>query len=355
MNHGYNWKAIVAENKPGSGTDDQRSRAQLLPRVASDLHDWAVRHDLWVQRVPPSAYTGVVSTRVSPEHPREAALVARYVLWIFSLDDHLDRAHLAGDAGAADAFEDHLAHSIKPLYDVAGLTQAQAAECGLGWAIGRGCQATRKTASLRDALADICRELAAAARSVEAGDGPGPFALTSFARELARMIAAAREELRESSAARRRQTDLVLPSLESYLRRGAISISFPCIATVPCCFEPDPRAAWEACESAIQSGGAIARLCNDLAGYETEVAEMRVNAMTLAFAQLGFEPFAARDLNSPEVALARELVTKRLEEELALFSRISADLPDGRLSYWVRTMPAFAIAMYEKGNYIAPA
>jgi Terpene synthase family 2, C-terminal metal binding len=349
----YDWRAIVAENRPGSGSDGQRRRAQLLSQIASELHGWAVCHDLWIRRVKASAYHAVAATALSPDQYREATIVARYLLWIFSLDDHLDRAHLASDPPAPGEIEEQLALSIEPLFDRAGAAREAAAEQGLGWLLGRSAPVTAKMASIRDGLAEIYVDIAA--EHFNGSSTPSrEFALENFVLQLARMLGTWRDELRDS-AARRRGHSMALPGLEEYLRRGAISIGAPPMATVPACFDPDPQAAWRSCEATMHSGGCIARLCNDLSTYEAEVAEMKVNAVKLALAQLGFDPFAPHDLSGPELTSAIEIVQQRLTDEIAFFAQASSVLPDGRLAFWARTNPAFAIAMYEKGNYVEPA
>lgn len=352
ITEGYDWRAIVAANKPGSSTVEQRERGALLQKLVSELHEWAARFDLWMERVPPAAYNGVVSTRVSREHYAEASLVARYILWIFSLDDYLDRAHLTDEPNVAENIEDSLTASMKPIFELAGLTSNQITEWGFGWMVGRNPAVTPKLRLLRDSLIEIYHGVALPCRDA-LEPSQQAFVVENFALQLARMLGTWRDELRDSAARRAQQAD-ALPSLEAYLERGTVSIGAPPVATIPTCFEANPESAWKSCSAAIESGGRIARLCNDFSNYEAEVSEMKVNAVTLALAQLGLDPRRAYDSRSLEMTQAREIVRGRLADEVAFFAKVSGALPDSRLCYWVRTMPAFAIAMYEKGNYVEP-
>jgi hypothetical protein len=349
---GYNWKAIVAGNKPGSDSDSARRRGAAFSQLVPELQNWAVRHSLPVDRVASSAYTGVASTLLSDFHQLESLLVAQYVFWLFCLDDHLDRACLANGEAPADDYEAQLAFLSMFLLDLAGVKNSQIDTLGLGRMTGREPKMTSMLVSLRDSLAEI---YGTTKRAVPAGAvaSSGEYVAQNFAIQLARMNETWRQEL-DDSAARRAGLTSSIPDMEYYLRRGSVSIGLPPIATVPMCFELDPQGSWERCAAHILSAGYICRLCNDLGNWQREVAERKINAVVIALAESGLDPFGVDEIQGREVERAIGIVVERLGRELACFSKLCAELADGHLPYWLRSMPAFAIAMYEKGNYLVP-
>lgn len=352
----YDWHAVVAENKPGRATDAQVARTELLRAIAAKLAPWAERFDLQKERVEVSAYTAAVSTKLPPSLP-EAFLIARLVLWSFTLDDYIDQAPLATDAGGPEGATKHLVAQLGALARTV-LEAGNMHSGDLAYLLDLGAagdaKIARKTLLLGDAWRDIYGSMDEAATSASGTEGRR-FVLTNATQQAVEMLGSWRQEGLESIARQHAVGPVALPSMGDYLRRGALSIGFHYTATAPVAFETAPEQAWDACLAAMESGALISRLCNDIASYKAELAENKVNAVVIALAEMGRDPVGPRAASSKDLEQAKEVIRTRLEREIERFAHLSNKLPDGRLGFWVRTTPAFALAMYERGNYVEPA
>jgi hypothetical protein len=353
----YDWRTVINENKPGAGTEAGAARAELLRAVMTRLAPWAERYDLLKDRIEVSAYTGAVSTKLPPSFP-DAFLVARLVLWSFTMDYCVDRAHLneaPGQRGdGLGHLETQLAAVVKSALETAGMAPEEIAHLGFNLSMEGPAGVDQRSILLSSAWRDIFNDLDEAA--VHASDAEGrKFVRTNATRQLLGLIRSWRQERVDSIARQHAPGGGALPEMEDYVSQGALSTGFSYTAIGPSAFEPSPEATWKACFDAMDSGARITRLCNDMGNYEAELDEGKINALIIALAQLGFDPFHRYHAASPELKRAKELLQSHLESEVKRFALLSTVLPNGRLGFWVRTTPAFVLAMYERGNYVEPA
>jgi hypothetical protein len=353
----YDWRTVINENKPGAGTEAQIARAEILRAVMTSLAPWAEQHDLLKDRIEVSAYTGAVSTKLPPNLP-EAFLVARLVLWSFTMDYCVDRAHLAGEPDARDGglrhLEIQLAAVVKSVLETGDIPAEDVAHLDFDLRIEDLAKIDRRSHLLGSAWRDIFKDLEEVATRTSNAEGLR-FVRANATRQLLELIRSWQQERVDSIARERAPGRGVLPGMDDYMKQGALSTGFAYTALGPSSFESEPEATWKACSDAMESGARITRLCNDIGNYEAELDEGKINALIIALAQLGFDPFHRYHAASPELKQAKELLRSQLESEVQRFAGLITGLPDGRLGFWVRTTPAFVLAMYERGNYVEPA
>ena len=351
----FNWPEIVAQAKPGSGS---AARQQLLLNLVTDLSQWADHYQLTEPRRQVSAYTAAVI--IPPDGSVEMGqLIARYIMWVFDLDgfiDRLDFARLKLDTAPAKlAYLDRqLSHILKPLYQAGYLKIEQTESWGLPGEVALPDELPELEAPalrLSLALADLCQKLAA-------GQIP-QFGVANFNEQVARMSGAMRRELAQSFGYQESGSIKELPNLESYLANSKFSIAVSSVEAIAACYEKAPQTAWQSCAGVLDSGAKVIRLANDLGNYWSELAERKINSLTVALAELGFAPMGDYQEGSPEVAQARQSVGGWLQAELKLFAEGLSDLAqaqnqEGPLLYSLQNTVAFALAMFEKGDYIEP-
>jgi hypothetical protein len=127
----------------------------------------------------------------------------------------------------------------------------------------------------------------------------------------------------------------------------------PAVASAVSGFEPHPRHRWRTAWRAIVAAGRIVRLANDLHTYEADVDEGKVSAITIRLRDLGCAPFGHDPRTSREVRQAQAWVSNDLAHGIADFSRLHTALPPGPLSYYLRHVVAFALAVYGDGSRFA--
>lgn len=354
----FDWRRLVSENKPSVTSPLQRARLDLFDSTRADLEAWSARYDLWRERVEPVAYM-TASCLSLPAGNRRASLLARFILWIYSLDDRTDRPQFA-PPDTSDALlhvDVQLSTMTRPLFDAGALSADRAREAGLAWWMDagaieeRGLRVERSSALFGDALTDIYRDLRAAFPSMGSGPERG-FVVDNFTWELARLIGVMHQEIEHSLAARRDEGAARGVDMERYLERGGPSTAFPALASICDGFEAEPRRAWLASGESLASGARIIRLANDLGSYEAERDEAKINAVTIALDELGFSPLARYEDDAVEITRARARVSSRIDEEIERFASLCAGAPETPLLSFVRATVAFALAMYEKGNYV---
>jgi hypothetical protein len=77
--------------------------------------------------------------------------------------------------------------------------------------------------------------------------------------------------------------------------------------------------------------------------------------MTYGFLENGLKPFADYPENSPEIILARDYVHRKIQEEVESLILHLDELPVDYYTYWIKNTVAFALAMYQAGNYVEPS
>jgi hypothetical protein len=144
------------------------------------------------------------------------------------------------------------------------------------------------------------------------------------------------------------------PSLSTYLTASSRSIGVFPISALAATFDRRPLRRWQQSQAAVQAGGLVVRLANDIATYATDVAEGNVTAVTLTLARLGLPRQAAAE--SEEAHTARAHLVPVLDAALSQFSAAQASLQEGMLSYTLRQVVALALAIYGDGErYRSPS
>jgi hypothetical protein len=141
-----------------------------------------------------------------------------------------------------------------------------------------------------------------------------------------------------------------LPTSETYLRNGAISIGMSAVAATAASFEPRPSDAWKCAVAAVDSGGAVVRLTNDLHTYFADVGEGKVTSVTIRAGLCGASPSTQDAESSPEVHAAQAALSADLARAVAAFGQAQAGVSDGPLAYCARHAVAFALAVYGDGS-----
>jgi hypothetical protein len=385
----FDWRAIVEAKKPGSKTDSQREQALRVRRVIEALHAWVRERDLPVEHAEEAALYAVVSTSPSTPDSRTLAL-ALVVLWIYLLDDFLDRRSVADPAtpatlpaGQALALIDRdLAAILAPLAPLTSLVPSVPASpahpTGFGLLRAAAARFTHppvrsvgsltaspafafsppslEAVSLACALAAVLAALDAEWMLLSATGAAREVRRTLFAQHLTACTVAMRQELvwnlahftaRTASSAREGDA---LPTFEAYLRNGAVSIGMSAVAAAAASFEPQPADAWKHATAAVDAGGAVVRLTNDLHTYFADVEEGKVTSVTIRAGLLG-APASTQDAeSSPEVRAAQAALGADLARAVATFGEVQAGLFDGPLAYCARHAVAFALAVYGDGS-----
>jgi hypothetical protein len=137
-----------------------------------------------------------------------------------------------------------------------------------------------------------------------------------------------------------------LPTFDTYLMTGSVSIGMHAVAAVVASYERDAARAWQRSWVGIDTAGRIVRLANDLATYPRELAEGKMNALSLI-------------LDQPDragIGEAADMVRQNLHELIGFFGYVSSPLTKWTvLSFYLHHIVAFALAAYRKEEETAPA
>lgn len=367
----YNWRQMVAAERPGTQNAAQQSRLEALGKVIENLREWTLAHRLDPLRVKECAYVGCVFTTVPTPHD-QALLAAKFSLWTYNLDrqmDQLDYSALGEHASteAQLAYLDlQLSAILRPMYEAGYLSLPQAAVIGADHYL---TQPAEKFASevhpfspvLGQALLALYREteqnwlLGQAPASERHNQIKG--VLTRYSTELLHLIKRMRREVYDSFIFKLTKNKLLLPDMEEYIEGSKYTIAARWVAVSINGFEANPDSTWVACLTALDSCARIGRIVNDLGNYWTElVVEQKINCVSLALVQLGYEPIADYPQDSPELAQAADLVMRRVRQEVERVVEHSKSplLETSALMYYCCKLPAFLLAMYEKGDFLIP-
>jgi hypothetical protein len=361
----FDWRLLVQERRPGDQTPEQQRQAQRFARIRQETRHWAEAHGLSLEHLDESAFYATVATSSERRHEQALAL-AQVVYWIYLLDDLLDRRDFKQLAGLApetvDATLDvELAAILRPLVPFAGQREVQ--RWGLHWepaSIGTAdgplppvpLEACAQLSTVLESLLETLRvewahlptgwrHLAARQRLV--------------ARELALCAAGMRQEILWNVTFARHPEYLALPSLESYLHGGEVSIGMPAVAAVMASFEQDPSRAWQRGLKAILAGGRVVRLTNDLHTYFADVEEGKVTAVSIGLHELGYRATGLDPETSGEVRHAQEHLVRELTHAIGAFAGRYTQMIEGPLSCCVRYAVAFALAVYGDGSRLRAA
>jgi hypothetical protein len=361
----FDWRNLVANNKPSQASDIQLARLESLPKLTADLEKWSNQYNLLTQRIEAFAYTGCVTTP-APFSYQRALLFAKYCLWLCSLDAYIDnfdcsRLDLIDPKRWLDYLDSQLSYIIKPLYQLDGLTLEQGHSCSLEFSFDQlndFQKIENASLNLKESLQSLYYDLHKNwqyAHQQESNNAQRlKFSLTNFTYYLTKMIEAMRWEAIQNFNYQKTLNCHQLPEMEEYFKRSNFSIGLHPAGAIVVGYEIDPENAWQLYRTAIDTGAKIARLVNELGNYWLELEEHKVNSITIALAQLGFAPMEPYQKNSLEIKQAGEIVRAKLEVELERFAKQVTEIPNTPLLHWLQVQLAFVLAMYEKGNYVKP-
>jgi hypothetical protein len=407
------WRRLVAEQRPGDdgdATEHQRAQFARLTRTQQELQRWATRYVLPHEHLHQAAYFAIVST---PDTSPEAMVVAlaQAIFWIYVFDDFLDQrlmsatpadsSDAASRASLLAAADDDIHLIVAPLTgclwprpeierqrERMDRRHARTGEATLldelrqATNIRRVLPVTRDgsdipsaldrqhdlAVGLRDAFQTLLTLLGHLWRGFSTRQQALTYRQALVCRQFVRCMASMRREFRwnfqlaaslTSSAATgvASATDRSegLPSMETYQMTGAVSIGMYAVAAVVASFEEHPQAAWQHCLAAIDCGGRIVRLANDISTYGREAEEGKLTAVTLALRQLGYPIRGLDPVRSTEVHAAQRVVSQQLHHEIQFFGTLNESIAAyPLLAFYLRYVCAFALAFYGDGSqYIA--
>jgi hypothetical protein len=180
------------------------------------------------------------------------------------------------------------------------------------------------------------------------------FSTLNFAGQTIRLVQAMRWELVKSYDFSLALAINRLPEWELYLEMAQISIGMPLVASTVISLEQSPEELWDAAVEAIAHSAKIIRMVNDIGGFWHELEEHKINSVTYALVTAGNSPFASYSPEDSAVSAARSAVQEIVQTEIQALDKGLEKLPARAFVYWMRNTVAFAVAMYEKGNYVAP-
>jgi hypothetical protein len=362
----FDWRTLVANNKPSQASDIQLARLEALPQLTTDLEKWSNQYKLLTQRVGPSAYTGCVIT-ATPFSYQRALLFAKYILWVYSLDNYIDKFDysqfdLTNSKNWLNYLDGQLSCIVKPLYQLGGLTFEQGYNYGLELNFNQTSEHQLLepiSFNLKESLQNLYQDLQASWQYTHQHELHSlqklNFSLTNFTHYFAKMVGAMRWEMIQNFNYWETLDSNRLPNVEKYLNQSKFSIGLCPGGAIVAGYEIDPEAAAQLCNMAMETSAKIVRLANDLcSNYWSELEERKVNSITIALAQLNFAPLGLYQEGSLEVKQAKEIVRARLEVELERFVQQIKAIPDIPFLHWMRVQLAFALAMYEKGDFVEP-
>ncbi len=350
----FDWPALVEEARPGSATDGQRRQAARFARVREDLTRWVEHQALPADHVEESALYATVSTPPETAH-EQAMAVARTICWIYAIDDFLDKLDLRQAAPAErNAAVARLDRDLRAVFAPVAPHARHAQMRRFGLAQPRSdamlTEAPPLAVALRESLRGLFVDLRAQWEPLPSVWGRERFRLRTAAEQFAACVAMMRQELRWNMALAEHPQAPRLPSFATYVRAGALSIGMYAVASVVTGFEAQPRRAWRTALPAIDAAGRVVRLANDLNTYEADADEGKVSAIAIRLKQLGYPPVGLDPETSSEVRRAQAWVSDDLARAIVAFSRRTIALPPGALSYYLRHIVAFALAVYGDGG-----
>lgn len=345
----FDWTAIVQRDRPGSATERQRAQAARMAVIQTRLREWLAEQHLAPIHLEESAFYATVALSESASPAQELSL-GELIAWIYAIDDFVDTP--ARWQGARNdpslALDGALTLILQPLRLLRRMRHPRHAPHARRRF--RPMQGIPEVVALRDSLRAALATMRAAWRPLAGSRGVASFRDYLIARELTACVTMMRQEFRWNRALAASPDGAGLPDVATYLRTGAISIGMYAVAALAACFERAPRQAWRLGAPAIESGGRVIRLTNDIHTYEADALEEKATIVTLMLRDLGAPLTGLDPTSSASVHLAQEQACSHLKVALVDFARASGDLPEGPLAYAIGHAVAFALAVYGSGS-----
>ncbi|KYC38050.1 hypothetical protein WA1_37480 [Scytonema hofmannii PCC 7110] len=356
----FDWRAVVQQHKPGQHSELQRQRLSMYQRVLPELEKWSTIFDLNIAewspiygydlakgRVKSCAYYGICGVE-SIDYDL-SLLLAKLCFWLYAMDIRLDES-------PSISYLDARAMEIMSPF------KEQLIEQGiLNFTSDLLAVPNKEDNSIDRRIAQALSEIYLSFKQLchtRLSSSVQEFCLSNFVKEFTAVVKAMHWERKHSLLFQQFDRlgsgqDLQI-TLEEYLELARITTCYRFVASPVVAFETTPSSTWIQCEEAMRYGGRIVRLANDLATALREMEEGKINAVSIVLRDLGFNPFATYSLESPEIREALRLLKEQMEVELIQFNQQLKALPlSGPLVHNVVINVAFAIAMYEKGDFEA--
>lgn len=351
----FDWQSIAQQNKPGTDTQEQRERLEELETLTKSITSWANYYGLPTKRVRVSAYTGIYNSPLTVQHEL-AVITAKYTLWLFVLDDYIDRLDYTqfGFNSVADKMrylDSGLTKLTEPLYKKGNLVDSQLSEYGLEkWPTSIETDTTTPRQNDADkalgaALENIYDDLLTNWNTHQESQ----FNLANFTTETACVVAAMRGEMKQSFIFQ--ATGQLPEDLTDYLRQSKYSICLRAAGSIAVGFDQNSALVWKQAISTMEPGAKVLRLVNDLANITKEIQEQKINGVSIGLVKLGYQVFGAYQKDSKEIQAASQIVLDRIETEMDIFTEKFIQLPPSYLQFYLCNSMAFTIAMYEAGDY----
>jgi hypothetical protein len=350
---------LVARHAPGTATGHQKRQAARINQLGQALRDWADRFSLPHRHIDRAAYYTVVSTPLELPLEQLTAL-AETIFWIYVLDDFLDQrsatpetllqldrdlcpitAALSLDLYVRSGRAGRRPHPamtsslLEELYSVVTSSRL------------RGCDGDRERVALREgireALSSLLAHLEGCWRDLSTRAEIHRFRHCLVRRQIARCMASMRREFEWNVRLAGRQD---LPSFNTYLMTGSVSIGMHAVAAVVASYERDAARAWQRSWAGIDTAGRIIRLANDLATYPRELAEGKMSAISLIPDQPG----------RSGIGEAADVVRQSLHELTKFFGYVCPPPTEWTvLPFYLHHIVGFALAAYRQEEETASA
>ncbi len=329
--HDFDWIVLVDEALPGQATDRQREQTARMARAQADLRAWAAEEGLPQEHIEASAVYAAGSTPA--DWPWEVTRgLARLVWWGYTFDSFVDQPALRESIKDLATFDRYIDAIIQGI-------SGQAATYRDG--IPQECIALR--ASLAHFVAELPTFWGQAA-------GTRHLRHRRFRKELAAWIATMAQEARwDFHLSRGRQAD-ILPSIGAYLKNGRRSIGVYAVSAFAAGLEDDPRCAWHRALAAIEAGGRVARITNDIHLFERDAAEQHITLVVLILRDLGFPITGLDAQTSPAVQRALSVCCRHLDRAVMDFGARCPHRATKPLSYVLQHIVALALGIYGAGD-----
>ncbi|NOK58696.1 MAG: hypothetical protein GFH27_549301n276 [Chloroflexi bacterium AL-W] len=356
----FDWRAIVAQRKASMHTSIGREQPAIITQMTEDIQFWLHSHNLSTQRANTIAYTGIIGTP-EPTDYDQALLLAKFASLIFRIDEYFDtcpsRPFDPKDPIGQLWYIDRMIFPLSQVlleskHFLKHLSQADHSSHLFQFPT-RMTKTThynslpQESIYLSKALRDFILTLIKTWSPVS--QWPHEWCLQNVISEFAIALKAMSNEVYQNF---RFYDTNKLPTLEHYLEQAHLSICLRAGGALAAGFEEFPQMAWARWVGAMEVAGRVVRLANDLGSLERELEERKVTSITITLAELGYDPTAPYDVNSPEITHAKAIVQERLDAELDQLARRIARTPAGPLADYVINCTAFTVAMYEHGDYV---
>lgn len=329
------WESIVADELPGNASPAHIAQYARVKHHHQLLTAWCMTWHLPVEHVEESAFYATVTTQ--PDWDATIAEdLGKIILWIYVIDDYLDKHETPVSC-------ETIQRQIDQIFNTDYLLPLNANVLPVPTTSENDAIAIALTNALRDLLTTLVVHwqmwrLEAQLPVLQQQR------LLFVIDVLQSCVVAMLQEVRFNSLMAIGKTDH-FPNLTEYLVNGQQSIGMLAVAAIATSYCPDYINDWSSLLPAIEVGGQIIRLCNDIHTYHADIAERKMTAVSLGLTHLGYQTEGLAD-TSAEVSQAKIWLCQTLSEKINVFSSYIPQFSENPLSYYLIRSVAFALAIY---------